>query len=94
MSLESLGKELSTAAKLAEACRLAYEEAMRAAVKFKPFNSSHEGYAVLAEEVDELWDAIKSNQLEHARKEAIQVAAVALRYIADVSTTKEYLPGA
>ena len=46
--------------------------------KFKPFNSSHEGFAVLKEEVDELWDAIKSNDLSAAQKEAIQVAAMAL----------------
>ena len=25
------------------------------ALKWPPFNSAHEGYAILAEEVDELW---------------------------------------
>ncbi len=28
----------------------------------KPFNSNHEGYAVLLEEVDELWDSIKNGE--------------------------------
>jgi NTP pyrophosphatase (non-canonical NTP hydrolase) len=65
------------------------EELTRTIKKFKPFNSSHEGYAVLKEEVDELWDAIKTNNLENARTEAVQVAAMAIRYIMDVPTTKE-----
>jgi NTP pyrophosphatase (non-canonical NTP hydrolase) len=72
-----------------DAAHLATEEAVRAIKKFKPFNSSHEGFAVLWEEVDELWDAVKSNDLVAARKEAVQVAAMALRFIAEVPTTKE-----
>ncbi len=42
----------------------------------------HEFYAILKEEVDELWDAIKTdapqNELE---KEAIQIAAMVFRYL-------------
>lgn len=45
--------------------------------KFSP----HECYGVLLEEVDELWDSIKANNSEHARKEAVQVGAMALRYL-------------
>lgn len=46
--------------------------------------SRHEGYAVLLEEVDELWDSIKQNQPKSiVREEAIQVAAMAIRLIAD-----------
>lgn len=52
------------------------------------FNSAHEGFAVLAEEVDELWDHVKTNQkrrdLAAMRKEAIQIAAVAIRFAAGV----------
>ena len=52
--------------------------------RWPDFNSAHEGYAVLAEEVDELWVHVKTNQkrrdLEAMRKEAIQVAAVAIRF--------------
>lgn len=51
------------------------------------FNSAHEGYAVLLEEVDELWGHVKTNQkrrdLGAMRKEAIQVAAMALRFAAE-----------
>ncbi len=59
-------------------------EARKARVKFPPFNSSHEGYAVLAEEVDELWDDVKADNVDHAIEEAIQVGAMALRFIADM----------
>lgn len=83
------------------------KELTKAEEKFASFNSSHEGYAVLLEEVDELWDVVKLNpkknnlpvtlgkplsddehrklQNEHRTKlmraEAIQVAAMAIRFI-------------
>ena len=49
----------------------------------------HEGYAVLLEEVDELWETVKSYKpsvgvTSDMRKEAIQVAAMALRFVEDV----------
>lgn len=53
-----------------------------------PFNSAHEGFAVLKEEVDELWEHVKTNQRKRdipaMRKEAIQVAAMAMRFALDV----------
>jgi hypothetical protein len=49
------------------------------------FNSAHEGYAVLLEEVDELWDEVKCNNRILARAEAIQVAAMAVRFVMDLS---------
>jgi hypothetical protein len=66
----------------------ALEECRKASEGWPPFNSAHEGYAVLKEEVDELWDHVKTNQkrrdLSAMRKEAIQVAAMALRFAYDV----------
>lgn len=54
------------------------------------FNSAHEAHAVLAEEVDELWAHVKTNQkkrdLAAMRKEAVQVAAMAIRFAAEVCT--------
>jgi len=42
----------------------------------------HEFYAILKEEVDELWDTIKNDEpLENVHKEAVQVAAVVLRFM-------------
>ena len=55
------------------------------------FNSSHEGYAVIKEEFDKLWEAIKQNHHHpncELREEAIQVAAMVLRFILDC-TEKE-----
>lgn len=52
------------------------------------FNSAHEAFGVLSEEVDELWDHVKTNQrkrdLVAMQKEAVQVAAMALRFAIEV----------
>ena len=55
-----------------------------ATAKFGSFNSSHEGYAILKEEVDELWDEVKANRPNRAREEAVQVAAMAIRFLIDL----------
>lgn len=42
----------------------------------------HEFYAILLEEVDELWDAIKADKPQKdVRSEAIQIAAMVFRYL-------------
>lgn len=56
----------------------------RAQIKFPAYHSSHEGYAVIYEELDEMWDDVKTNQHQAAVKEAIQVAATAIRYLIDL----------
>jgi hypothetical protein len=60
------------------------EEIMRAIARYPQFNSHHEGFAVILEEIDELWDEIKTNNHKRARVEAIQVAAMAVRFITDL----------
>ena len=48
--------------------------------KYGAFRSSHEGYGVLCEEVcKELLDAIHQNDRRQVMREAIQIAAVAIR---------------
>jgi len=63
-------------------------EVKSAQQKYHPFNSNHEGYAVLLEEVDELWDEIKESKDIKAtagmKKECIQIAAMAVRFIEDL----------
>lgn len=53
---------------------------------FGPPRSAHEGFAIIAEEMDELkahvWMNQKKRNLEEMRKEAIQVAAMAVRFAA------------
>ena len=56
-------------------------EADRAEAKHGRWADAHHGYGVLSEEVDELWDAIKANNLAHARLEAVQVGAMALCFL-------------
>jgi hypothetical protein len=63
-------------------------EVRTARSNWPPFNSAHEGYAVLLEEVDELkthvWTNQKRRDLEAMRREAVQVAAMAVRFVLDV----------
>lgn len=62
------------------------EELDKARAKHAPMHGPHEGYAVILEELDELWDEVKAQHQdkERMRKEALQVAAMALRFIVDV----------
>lgn len=51
----------------------------------QPFHSRHEGYAIIQEEVDELWTAIKSDQpTELLYREAAQVAAMSIQFLLDI----------
>lgn len=60
------------------------QELAKATKKFAIFNSAHEGFSVIKEEVDELWHEVKHGTVKRQRAEAIQVAAMALRFIRDV----------
>ncbi len=64
------------------------KELAKAREKFPPMVSAHEGFAILKEEVDELWDEVKDDKSlgrkARMRDEAVQVAAMALRFIIDV----------
>jgi|LakMenEpi03Aug12_release.lakeMendotaPanAssembly.Ray.scaffolds.fasta_scaffold283682_2 predicted transcriptional regulator len=55
------------------------DEADESSRKYGWFTSTHEAYGVLAEEVAELLDAIRANKRFSVQREAIQVAAVAMR---------------
>jgi hypothetical protein len=53
-----------------------------------PFHSAHEGYAVILEELDELWEEVRKKRSKRSkaamRREAVQVAAMAIRFIYDL----------
>ena len=61
-------------------------ELRRATELYGPMNSSHEAYAIIAEELDEFWDLVRQKDVgtEEMRKELIQVAAMACRAVYDI----------
>ncbi len=63
-------------------------EVSRTMLKHKTFNSYHEGYAVILEEMDELWDEIKKRTPcdPAIRTEAIQISAMAVRFLIDLTS--------
>lgn len=87
--LETQSGQRDTKLTTNEVMTLVSEELARAQAKFGSFNSPHEGWAILREEVDELWDEVKlqydARTKERMQKEAVQVAAMAIRFILDVT---------
>jgi NTP pyrophosphatase (non-canonical NTP hydrolase) len=63
-------------------------EVAQASENWPAWNSAHEGFAILLEEVDELkahvWTKQKNRDVAAMRKEAIQVAAMAMRFAHDI----------
>jgi hypothetical protein len=63
-------------------------ETKRAVSLHGPMKSAHEAYGVILEELDEFWDEVKKKKelrdKANMRKELIQVAAMAIRAIADL----------
>lgn len=57
--------------------------------KYDPmFNSFHEAYGVIKEELDEFWECVKDNKTEGMKEELIQIAATALcsAYLCDTGS--------
>lgn len=85
-----MSTELTYSEKIIKASQEAAVEVFRAK-KIHPrnFASQHEGYAVILEEMDELWAEIKKNEKNYdiaaQRKEAIQAAAMLLRFIVELT---------
>lgn len=61
------------------------EEIRKAEFKFRAYSSSHEGYAIIHEELDELWDEVKTKSeyrsTDKMYREAMQVACTAMRFM-------------
>lgn len=67
---------------------LVRDEVASAQSQHGPMASTWEGYAVILEELDELWDEVKaakrSTTSPRLQAEAVQVAAMACRFLLDV----------
>jgi hypothetical protein len=62
-----------------------------------PFNSPYEGYAVLREELEDLWEEVRAvgwtnEDRAEMRQVAVHVAALALRFIIDLCEDEEATP--
>jgi len=70
------------------AVNLVLDELRKAEVYGDPLLNFHNGYAVLLEELDELWDEIKkkSHLIDNKKliKEATQIGAMALRFLIEL----------
>jgi phage terminase small subunit len=69
------------------------QELARAMERYPRMNSAHEAYAVILEELEELWQEIKVKQARHdhaaMRREAVQIAAMVTRFVIDVLEVQE-----
>lgn len=64
------------------------EELAFATDTYGPFASAHEGYAIIKEELDELWAEVMKKPAVRSkvrmREEAKQIAAMAIRFMEDI----------
>ena len=63
-------------------------ELARARSLHNPYNSHHEAYSVILEELDEYWDEVKKRtaerDTEHMKTELVQIATTARRAYEDL----------
>lgn len=75
--------------RLERAISLIIEELAKATAANGAFASAHEGYAIMLEEMDELkgevWKNNRKRDYGAMRSEAIQVAAMAIRFLVDIA---------
>jgi hypothetical protein len=74
--------------KIFDLCEEVRVELVRALRLHSQFNSAHEGYAVILEELDELkaecWKKRADRDRGAMRLEAVQIAAMALRFALEI----------
>jgi hypothetical protein len=56
---------------------------------FDCYHSTHEGYALIRERVEQLWDSVESRSPKDQRETCIRIAAMAIRFIIDFRLEKE-----
>lgn len=67
---------------------MVYEEYQKAIAKHERFHNAHEGYAVIKEEFDELWDEIRKKESARSKEamtlEAVQTCATLIRFLVEI----------
>lgn len=73
--------------RLTIALEMVRDEYLKARQKHGVMNSGHEGYAVIKEELEELWDLVKRDEANSidAYDEAKQVAAMGIAFMLEVA---------
>jgi len=68
------------------------ESSRARSIKKKPINSVHEGYALILEEVDELWEQVRmksdKRDYENMYIELVQIAGLSKRLVEDIVVPK------
>jgi len=59
-------------------------ELQKSTARFPKLHSLHEGYAVIREALEDLWDEVKVDNEASAADEAIQVASMAVRFVVEL----------
>jgi hypothetical protein len=73
---------MTTAGKVEAITAMIAQEVTRAMTKWPPnTDSPHHHMGVLREEVDEMWDEVKADNIRLAREECLQAAAMCIRFI-------------
>jgi hypothetical protein len=87
MSETKYAAEIQRDNNLKQAADAALAEARSACARYEPFHSAHEGYAVILEELDELWVEAKERlpNKDRLAVEARHVAAMAIRFAAELT---------
>lgn len=92
MSRPLTDRQIDELAKADRILELVRAELHRAIIKHRPMHSPHEGSSVIREEFEELWDHVKADtgQTQQAFAEAIQIAAMGVRYVTDLSGPSDF----
>lgn len=71
-----------------KAIEMIREEYEKAISEHEPFHSAHEGYGVIKEEFDELWDEIRKKESARSKEamtlEAVQTCATLIRFLVEI----------
>lgn len=86
-NLQPIKTAAETDAAIREVSNAVNKELDRALTLYGPMINKHQGYAIILEELDELWEEVKAKKCssERMREECVQIAAMAMRFVVDLT---------